>query len=182
MSGPIGQRTVRLGDAYDDLDERLDDLAAQLQDVDGGTQSGQALHSLANETQQQLSGVAHLVNEYGADATVTVQGLGAGPYARMDDRVADHRADRDGSGDAPGGRRNIFAASGLLDAPFADIPDNDDPDVTAKQRFDAALEALSDDSLPVGVVKWIEALVSEESSVEGNFKPLRERLVDSSAD
>ncbi|MEA5387125.1 hypothetical protein VB779_08690 [Haloarculaceae archaeon H-GB11] len=187
MTAPIGERTVRLGEAFEQLNEQLDELAVRLGEADANTQSGQALQNLATETEQKLAGVDYLIHTaggdgYGEDATVTVKGLGAGSYARMEDRVDDHRASRDGPGQAPGGRRKVFAASGLVDAPFADIPDVDDADVTESQRFEAALAALSDDSLPVGVEKWIEGLVSTESSVEGNFEPLSARLAASSKD
>lgn len=172
MTDGIGEREVTLSEEFDRLDNVLDKQAEKLQDVDSSTKSGQALMQVANETEQQLSGVAYLVDEYGEEATVRVQGLTAGGYAKVEDRVSDIRAAADGPGNNPGSSRNVWAATGLVDAPFLDG--------NAPHDYEERLGAVADQ--PTGVALWLESRVNEESSVEGNFKPLSERLADSSAD
>ncbi|PSP80166.1 hypothetical protein BRC81_02960 [Halobacteriales archaeon QS_1_68_20] len=178
MTDPFTEREVRLGDAFDELDAHLDELAAMLQDADSETASAQALLRRANETEARLSGVAWLIEEYGEDATVTVTGLGAGDFARVEDRVATIRAQSDEPGGVPGSKRNVVAAAGLVDAPFLDL----DEDASERQQFKQKLGAVGSDQLPVGVTKWLEHLVNEESSIEGNWTPLSERLAASSED
>lgn len=164
------QRTIRLAEAADRLDDLLDEYAAKLQAADPGTQSARALQRAANDIDQRGRGVAHLIDQHGTDATVTISGFDAGDYARAEDRVADLRADHDGSGGLPGATRNVWAATGLVDAPFVD----------AGAGYAERLDAVTDQ--PPGVVKWLEALINEESSVEGNWTPLSERLGATSPD
>lgn len=159
------EETIRLGDALDDLDEQLDQLAAQLSDVEDDTASAAVLQRAANEIDTQGTDLSGLVEEYGADAEIVVRGLDAGEYARVEDRVAAMRAATDEPGGLPGSSRNVWAAAGLVDAPFLD----DEAD------FDAAIETVA--SLDPGVAKWLEARVNDLTSVsEGNWTPLRERL------
>lgn len=164
--------TRRLGDERDRLDDELDDLADRLVDAEQGTQSAQMLQATANETETRLAGVAHLIDRHGADATVTVQGLDAGAYARVQDRAEALRSQRDRPGDIPGARANIFAAQGLVDAPFLDEDSDMDP-------LDAKLAAVS--SQPLGVAKYLESVANDLTTVsEGNFRSLRERLAEKS--
>lgn len=159
------EETIRLGDALDELDDRLDDLAASLQDAEDGTASAAVLQRSANEIDTQGADLAGLVEEYGEDAEVTVRGLDAGEYARVEDRAAAMRAQADQPGGMPGSTRNVWAAAGLVDAPFLD----EDAD------FDQKIQAVA--SLDPGVAKWLEARVNDLTSVsEGNWTPLRERL------
>lgn len=173
MTGPIGETTVTLGDERDRLDARLDDLAESLASADTDTQGAQWLRQQANEIDQQGNGVAYLIDEYGADAEVTVRGLDAGGFAQVEDRIADINAGADGPGNNPGSARNVWAATGLVDAPFFD----EKPD-SGNSAYRQKLDAVA--AQPVGVAKWLEALVNEETSVEGNWKPLSERIADSS--
>jgi hypothetical protein len=154
--------TLRLGDERDRLDSRLDELADQIVNADEPA----ALRQVASQVETRLSGLAYLVDEYGADATVTVRGLTAGEYARVEDRLAAMRAEASADS-VPGAQTNLFAAAGLVDAPFAD--DCDD--------LDAALAVVADQ--PVGVAKWLYAQVDDRTGVEGNgYEPLSERLAD----
>jgi len=167
------EETRRLSEERDRLDQELDGLAEKLVDAESGTQSAQMLQRSANEAETRLAGVCHLIDEYGADATVTVQGLDAGGYARVQDRAEAIRAQRDKPGDVPGARSNIFAAQGLVDAPFLDAEDLADE----VDPLDAKLAAVS--SQPLGVAKYLESIANELTTVsEGNFASLQERLAE----
>lgn len=168
------EETRRLGDERDRLDAELDDLADRLVDAEQGTQSAQMLQRTANDVETRLAGVAHLIERHGADATVTVRGLDAGAYARVQDRAEALRSQRDQPGDVPGARANIFAAMGLVEAPFLDAED-----LAEMDPLDATLSAVSNQ--PLGVAKYLESVANDLTTVsEGNFKSLRERLAQKS--
>jgi len=163
----LTEKTYRLGDEFDRLDERLDEAAANLQSAEPDTMTAQIHKQQCNTLETQLSGVAWLVDEYGADATVTIAGLDAGMFARVQDRAAAMRVERDEPGDIPGARGQVFAAMALVDAPFL---------ADGTTSLDGKTEAVSS-GLPIGVAKWIEDRANELTSVsEGNFTPLHERL------
>lgn len=165
------EETVTLGAELERLDSAVDDVAASLQDVEGDTASAQALRQYANDLDTQGAALAALVEKYGTDATVTVRGLSAGEYARVEDRTAAMRDQSDQPGGLPGSSRNVFAAAGLVDAPFLETGAD----------FDGRVSAVADQS--VGVAKWLESKVNDLTSVdEGNWTPLRERLADTSTD
>jgi len=173
--------TLRLGDELDRLDEQADEYAQLLDDVDedeeGSEASAAALRQSANELDQHGRGVAYLAAEYGDDAEVTVAGLDAGEFARVEDRVAEIRANRDSQTATPGAHRNVYAAVGLEDAPFLDLDD----DLSQREQVDAKLAAVS--QLPVGATKWLYDRVDDLTTVdEGNWQPFSRRLADSSPD
>lgn len=175
MSSSLGEETLRLGDELDRLDEQLDEYAEKLADVESGTASARMLQQAANELDTQGGAVAALVEEYGPDATVTVRGLDAGGFARAEDRLAAMEAQADAPGGLPGSDRNVFAAVGLVDAPFYNGPSE------GQSELDAKIAAVA--GQPVGVAKWIHAKVNELTTVsEGNWKPLAERYGDNSTD
>lgn len=148
----IDTDTLRLGAVYDRLDDRLDELARSLADADDPA----ALRQVASGVDTQLGAVGWLIDRHGDDATVTVRGLTAGEHAHVEDRLAAMRDAADGD-TIPGARTNVYAAAGLVDAPFLDAHDPD---------LDAALATITD--LPVGVAKWLEAEVNDRTTVEGN--------------
>lgn len=171
----LQEETYRVGDEFDRVDDQLDDVAETLQDAEAGTASAEALQSHASDLETQLSGLAWLADEYGEDAEVTVAGLDAGMYARVQDRASAMRAQRDEPGDIPGARAQVFAAMGIQAAPFLD------GDVDT-QDLDAKLGALTD-GLPIGVAKWLESRVNDLTTVsEGNWTPLAERLAATQTD
>jgi len=156
--------TYTLRDERERLDERLDELADRAADADEGA-GERAVMQVAREVEIRLQGVQHLINEYGADGTVTVKALTAGDTAEIEDRAAGYRTQTDHTGGVPGARRNLTAASGLQDAPFLDDPDD----------FDDRLAAVSEQ--PTGVVKWLRARAEDLASVdEGNVQSFDERL------
>jgi hypothetical protein len=172
----LGEKTYRLGDELDRLDEELDELQERLRDAEPGTASADVIRERANQLDMQGSGVAYLVAEYGADATVTMRGLPAGVHAAVEDIAADLRAERSGAGGAPGSATLVFAAAGVVDAPFLPDPeDGEEPDgVEAEIRH--ALAVVSQQ--PTGVAKWLEARANELTAVdEGNWRSFSERLV-----
>lgn len=148
--------TVTLGDERDRLSAELDDLADDLADADDPPAK---LWSEAQDLDQAGEAVAALAARYGEDATVTVQGLTAGEFARIEDHL-------DGDGGGAGASRIAYAAAGLEDAPF--VADG----ATSLQDY---MRAIADEA--VGVRVWIEGLVDDVGSPdEGNWQPLAERL------
>lgn len=165
------EETRTLRDERDRLDAELDDLAERLVDAEGGTQSAQMLQRSANDVETRLAGVCYLIDQHGHDETITVQGLDAGGYARVQDRAEAIRSQRDQPGDIPGARSNVFAAVGLVDAPFLD----QDNVAEAADALGVKLGAISNQ--PLGVAKYVESVANELTTVsEGNFESLRERL------
>lgn len=162
------EETRRLGEERDRLDAKLDDYADKLVNADGGTASAQALQQAASNIETQLGGVDYLVQQFGESAEVTVKGLNAGEFARVQDRAATMRAQRDEPGDIPGARSNVFAAMGVVDAPFLDED---------AATLDDRVQAVT--SQPIGVSKWLESIANELTTAnEGNYKSLGERLAD----
>lgn len=158
----MNERTLALADERDRLDERLDELADKIVAADDPT----TLQQVASQVETRLSGVAYLCSQYDPEAaSVTVRGLTAGEYARVEDRLAAMRDEADGDR-IPGSETNVFAAAGLVAAPFID---DRDPDL------DTALQAVA--GQPIGVAKWLESRVNEETTVEGNgYARLSERI------
>lgn len=145
--------TLSFGAERDRLAEAVDDLQGRLAKADVGDEA--ADYSL-NELNQQGRGVHWCIEEYGPDAEVTVAALSAGEFARVEDRVHDA---------GPGVHRNVFAAAGLVDAPW--LPERDGE--TDGEWLDTKVAAVAD--LPVGVVKWLYATVDERTTVgEGNWR------------
>jgi hypothetical protein len=161
--------TLRLADERDRLDDRLDEYAEEAADADDSS----AIDQVATQCQQRLAGVDHLIDRHGRDATVTIRGLSAGQFARVEDRVAAKR-ERSSQEALPGYHRNTYAATGLVEAPFLDV----DPDAEADE-FEQRLKAVADQ--PVGVVKWLESRIDDETSVAGDdFRSYAERLMENS--
>jgi hypothetical protein len=158
----LGQETLTLSEEHQRLDNRLEDLADKIVQADDPA----ALRSVGAQVETRLSGVAYLAGEHGPDATVTIRGLTAGDYAEVEDRLAQMRAEA-GQEELPGASTNLFAAGGLVTAPF--IEDN--------PPLEDRLAAVADQ--PVGVAKWLESRVNELTTVEGNgFKRLDRRIAD----
>jgi len=159
------EETIVLGEERDRLDERLDELATQLSTAD----NVDALQQVASNVETQGAAVAQLCDEHGDETTVTVRGLTAGEYAQVEDKVARYRQDADGN-PTPGGRKNVFAAMGLVDGPFDDLE--------TVEELDDYIAIVADQS--VGVRDWLYAKVNDLTTVSSeDFRPLGERLADS---
>lgn len=173
----LTEKTYTLAAERNRIDGELDRLADALVDAEDDTVSAQHLRQRASSLETQLGGLQWLITEYGEDATITVGGLDAGEYAQVQDRAESYRAQQDGDSGVPGARRNVFAAMGVVDAPFLDreaIADADDP-------LGETLDAVT--SLPVGVADWLESRANELTTVsEGDFRSFSERLKARSTD
>lgn len=169
----LQEETYTLAEAFEEIDGELDDLVERWQNAEPGTPGAVALQNECNEHEAMLEGLAWLVEEYGEDAAVTVAGLDAGEFSRVEDRASAMRSQSDQPGGLPAATRNVRAGMALVDAPFLEADDGD---------LDACVDALTSGK-PVGVVKWVAAKATDLGTVaEGNFKPVSERLVDSSTD
>jgi len=165
MSGPFSERTVTVADAIADVDQQLDDLADRMIAADGGTAAAQTLSQLVSDAEKSLRGLVWLREEYGADAEITVRGLSAGDQARVEDRASDIRAERSGAGNAPGSRRQVTVATGLVEAPFLD----------GDAGYEETLRAVG--NVPDGVVVWLQSEIDDATSLEGNdYRRFGERL------
>lgn len=150
----LDREVVTLSEEKQRLDDRLEELADKIVQADDPT----ALRSVGAQVETRLSGVAYLVAQHGADGVVTVRGLTAGDYAEVEDRLAQMRTEA-GQEDLPGASTNVFAAGGLVDAPFLPAADND---LSLADR----VRIIADQ--PVGVAKWLESRVNDLTTVEGN--------------
>lgn len=160
----LDEETLTLGDELHRLDEQADEYAEQIRDADDQTVA-RIVRSDANDVEQAGAAVAYLIDEYDADATVTIRGLTAGDQAQLLDRIAAKRESM-GQDSLPGYRRNVFAAGGLVDAPFVDS----DADLETR------IQAVADQ--PPGVAVWLQTLVNQKTTLDqGNWTPLGERLL-----
>lgn len=163
------EKTVTLGDERDRIDAELDELVDQLADADAETQGAQRLISEARDLDQSGAAVAALADEYGDEATVTVRELDGEAWARMEDRVDTMRNAKAGPGGVPGSSRNVYAAAGLVDAPFLNGVGSD--------ALGDKTGAVAELTPAPGAQKWLESLVDDVGSVdEGNWRPLVARL------
>jgi len=161
----LGRETLTLSEERQRLDTRLEELADKIVQADDPA----ALRSVGAQIETRLSGVVYLADKHGADTTVVVRGLTAGDYAEVEDRLAQMREEA-GQEELPGASTNLFAAGGLVDAPFID-GDGDNPPLEDR------LAAVADQ--PVGVAKWLESRVNDCTTVEGNdFRRLDKRIAD----
>lgn len=163
--------TLRLGDEIERLAEEYDRVEAMGDEADDSA-SGQAVRWSLNELDQQGAAVAELADEHGRDATVTIRGLTAGEFGRVEDRVDAARQRRDGAPSMQGYHRVVYAAAGLVEAPFFDPDAVTGPDWasrTPSERLDAKTETVAD--LNIGLVKWLYARIDDQTTPdEGNWR------------
>jgi len=154
-------RTFVLADEREQLDKDLDELADKILNADDPA----ALKKAAANIETKLSGVAYLIETYGEGAEVKCRGLTAGEYAQIEDQLAAMRAEADG-GELPGAKSNLFAAAGVVNAPFMDEHD---------PHWESALDTIAEQ--PVGVARWLFDKVNEATNLQGNgYRSLNERL------
>lgn len=163
------ERTVTLGEALAELDERMDDLVAKHAEAEPDSAYAERLEQRAAKVKQQGEGVAHLVEHHGEDAAVTVAGLTAEMQATAHNVVADIRESTPHE-HVPGSRRDVIAAVGLQDAPFLD----GDEVRPGEDELDATLRALGQQ--PPGVATWLYSEVNDLSGGDGNFPGFVARL------
>lgn len=166
--------TLTLGEERDRLATEYGETESDLEDMEAGSARAASKRQYLADLEQMGSEVAWLIDEYGEDATVTVRGLHAGEYAETENRTADANAKSTGSGGVPGTGKVIFAASGLVDAPWLGdghpyIGDTLDAG-SLDDRLTAFVGTAEDHGLPIGVRKWVEDLVSERTQASGNWR------------
>lgn len=155
--------TYTIRDERDRIDEQLDELAEKAASADD-ERTIQRFQQQAAELQHQLNGLDQLIDEYGPEATVTVEGLTTGGYAQVQDDIAQGTAPGESS---PGARRNMIVGTGLVDAPFLEDTDADDRTATLARVAE----------LPIGVTLWLEDRIDEETTGDkGNSKSFAERV------
>lgn len=151
--------TLTLADELQRLATEYDDTEADLLDMAADNARAAAKQQYLGDLDHMGREVQALIDEYGPDATVTVRGLTAGEYAKVENRTAE-AAERVSGSSAPGSGRLVFAAGGLCDAPFYDGEADD---------LNAKLECLA--GQPIGVRKWLEDLVNDRTVAdEGNWR------------
>lgn len=164
------------------LVDELEQLGRQADEVDGlfdeadDSASAETLQWSAAEIDQQGAAVAELIEKHGADATVTVRGLTLGEFGRVEDRVEDFRRRKSGEA-AAGYERVVFAAAGLVDAPFFNREDVDDPpweDRSASERLDAKIKTVR--GLDPALGKWLYRVVDDETSPDQGNGQWRDRV------
>lgn len=159
--------TLTLAAERDRLAAEYDRVETELADLEPDTARAASKQQYLADLDHMGREVQSLIGEYGPEAEVTVRGLDAKEYAKVQNRTAAATENVSGSA-APGSGRLVFAAGGLLDAPFYDGDESD---------LDAKLDCLGDQ--PIGVVKWVEDLVNERTVAdEKNWRDSAERMPD----
>lgn len=165
---PLNTQMLRLGDARERLDDRLDTLAEQVAQADGDPSA-----EVAEEAQRiegkLLPGVCWGIEQYGADATVEIAALAHGEMAEVTDRVSGAQQERIGgaSDGVSGAATTFFVAAGLVDGPFLKTHD---PSITQ------AAPIVANDLHPQ-FVAWLEHEIDDVTSVDpGNVTPFAERV------
>jgi len=164
---PRQTKRYDLREVRDDLDDRLDELAADVQAADGVPDT---LAAEANRVERHLAGVSWAVAEY-EEPYVTVGALTAGEYAQVQDHVAEAQ-DHVGDSAGMGAQQIAMAAAGVVEGPFLD---EDVPEGVA--GFAQRREAVSD--LPPQFVMWLETAVDEQTTPEVEVGNFAQRLADS---
>lgn len=171
---PRNTTTLQLGDALDDLNNRLDELAERTVDETRDTADDQredieaTMQHAGGTVERYRDGVSWAVDEYGADATVTIGGLTTGEYGRVEDRAADASREK-GGGSTEGIVRVFQIAAGLEDAPFVD----------AGAGFEERAAAVRE--LPPQLAEWLQSKVNEQGSLGGNGKSFSSLLAEKQA-
>jgi len=180
--------TRTLAEERDRLDQRRDELLERIDpdDEDAATDtdsaSGQRLWRELNTVDQAGQAVGALIDRHGEAAEVTVRPLNGDLYGRVEDRVDTLREFKKGPGGVPGSSRNVYAAAGLIEAPFMDgRVEYDGLQRTAGPTLQDRTEAVASQTPAPGVAMWLEGLVNDVGQVEtGNWQPLERRIAASS--
>lgn len=188
----IDKKTLVLGKERERLAKQHDTVVDALDDADDSA-SASAVRYSENQIAQMGAAVAYLIEGddspesdfegYGSDASVTIKGLSSGEYALVGDRVDSRQQQRDDISSTNHLHRNLYAAAGLVEAPFFDKSEAADAvtddnrgwgELTLSEQLDARVAIVED--LPVGVTKWIHSRVDELTSVGvGNWKQSSEQ-------
>lgn len=181
MYDPTAEREITLGDELERLDAELADVEAAEQ---AGDLSGDASRLAYSEYDAAGRALYALAEAHGHDATITVRGLSAGEFARVEDRVAVAREQRNTQAGLQAYHRNVYAAAGLVSAPFFDPDEVTDPPWDARtpdQRLDARVTVVAEQN--PSLVKWLFARVDEATTPdEGNWRPSADSTTDAAGE
>ena len=163
---PLETHTIRLGDARDRLDNRLDELADRTAAADGDPPTAVLEEATAIETKR-LPGVLWGLQEFGAEAAVEIAALSHGDMAEVTDRIAGASAEQFGHGGVDGAATTFFVAAGLVDAPFLE---------ERNPSIEAAAPIVGGRLQPQ-FVQWLEHEIDARTSIDsGNVTPFAERV------
>jgi len=159
---PLNTTTITLGDELKRLQEAYDAIGDAAEENDAAAEP--AVATAETVIERKTNGVGYLVDEYGADATVTIGGLTMGDKALVRDKldaVADEAAQSGvGTGGGAGSQEIHEAAAGIIDAPF--VPD-DIEDPTAPTAHDELVATLSSEYPQV--TRWLVDRVRSQTSL-----------------
>lgn len=147
--------TIALADERDRLLEEREEVVDEVADLEASNPDYDDLVQRGQTLDTHLQGVEWALDDWGEDAAVDVEGLRAGAFADVEDRLTEVAQNRDAPV-GPGMTRNYLVAKAITEAPYLD----GDEDLTRR------LAAVA--SLPVAFVKWAKARIDDEMSVEGN--------------
>lgn len=146
---PRKTETYRLQDVAQGLDQRLDNLADKVAKAGDDEDTSESVQE-ARQLEGHLAGIQWAIDEYGADAEITLGALTTGEYARVSDYTTDAANEQVGGPTSVEGASQIFfVAAGLVDAPFVD-------DSAGFEDRCAAVRGL-----PPQITRWLESQVDE---------------------
>lgn len=157
---PVDTTSITLGEAVDELDERLDEIAREAEQADAGDQEALDQQGLALD--QQLAALEEAAAEHGRDAEFVIGELTADERMRFGDllEAARGQAEQRRGFEAGSNMRDVFwTGSGLVDAPWLD----------GDEDMHERVAALRSDELGVDwhVIQYLKAKVTEANS-KGN--------------
>jgi len=138
----LDTKTITINEAVGELEDRIDDLADTLIDLDGDTERAESLAQEAQTVEYYLDGLEwhRDTGGWGGDCGLTFGAPTAGERALM------HRAMDDDAGQET--RRLWWVAAGTEDAPYA--VDDDDPEKALRETWHAVT------NLHPAFVAWAE--------------------------
>jgi hypothetical protein len=162
---PLDRREIVLSEEIKRIDDKMDELLEQVADLHPDNPAVDDLQSKGRQLDTHLSGLEWAQEEWGADATIILEGLTGGEFAKVEDELSDVAVGRQRRGGQPGARRVFLVAFGVDDAPYLDDGADDDARIAAAG------------ALPLAFQKWAEAQINELSSVGGNERPSWSQLL-----
>jgi len=158
---PRDTSTTTVGEAVDELDERLDDIAREA-DAEDDPDERQALDQEGLRLDQQLAALEGLADEYGRDAAFAIAELTVDERMRFGDLLEAARGQaRDRQGfEAGSTMRDVFwTGAGIVDAPW----------LVGDEAMHDRVAAMRSDSIDVDwhVVQYLKGKVTE-ANAKGN--------------
>jgi len=164
----LDTKTLSVGDAVAELEDRIDDIADTLADLDSSTERAESLAQQAQTVEYYLDGLEwHRDSDgWGDDCTLTFGAPTAGERALM------HRAMDDDVGQET--RRVWWVAAGTEEAPY--VVDDDDPEKALRETWDAVTD------LHPAFVAWAEREIDTVATPGETGNRLRRSLRERQSD